>query len=465
MKRTINNKVVLFFCSLFIFGVCNAMDVKDFGAKGDSISDDTEAIQKAVDSGIGQISFPSGVYRLTAPILIDLNQSGPIAIIGNGTAKVMMNGAGPAFKFVGTHTGTADPYTVKQNVWHNQRMPIIDGIEIIGRHPISKGIEAIETLQLIITRVLVRETLHGIHLSKRNRNIIISECNLYNNRGVGIFLDELNLHQINITNCHISYNGGGGIVVHKGEIRNFQIGSCDIESNIDINGPPSANVLIDITEGSMREGSIIGCTIQHNHNGIGSANIRFIGHGTETRHKTGYFTIANNILSDTQQNLHIKYARGIIITGNAFGEGFSSNILVEHSDHIVFGTNILDRNPDYGTESNNSVIIRDSRNITVNGFHLSNNSVSPTNIILERCRNYNFMNSTILNCNGEGILLKDSENGKVSGNYINDDRPDSRNPVSIRIQGGKGNLIINNYTNGVIDVVSGTANLINNQSL
>ena len=39
---------------------------------------------------------------------------------------------------------------------------------------------------------------HAIHVIQRNRNIIVADCHLFNNRGVGVFLDGVNLHQINI---------------------------------------------------------------------------------------------------------------------------------------------------------------------------------------------------------------------------------------------------------------------------
>ncbi|MGM0532164.1 MAG: right-handed parallel beta-helix repeat-containing protein [Bacteroidota bacterium] len=464
---------------LMLSGVylCNAQDttsdsqsesVHDFGAKGDSITDDTEAIQRAVDSGDGQLVFPSGTYRVTKPIDIDLDKVGPVVLEGHGTARILMEGAGPAFKFVGTHKGTANPSTVKQNVWQSQRMPLIDGLEIVGRHPEAVGIEAVGTMQLTITRVLVRKALHGIHLTERNRNVIISECHFYQNRGIGVYLDEVNLHQINITNSHISYNAGGGIVVRKGDVRNLQVGSCDIESNMEEDGPITANILIDITEGSMREGAITGCTIQHSGDAPESANIRFIGHGTQERRKTGNFTIANNALSDAQYNLHIQYGRGIIITGNTFWKGFSHNILIQQSDHINLGSNTLDRNPDYGSgnteESQNGVKILESRHLTINGLHINHVIGGPAGIVLEQCRNYNLTNSTILNCEEGGILLKETENGKVSGNFINDDRQNVNDPVAIKVKGGKNNLIISNHTKGIIDGEPDAARIIDNYS-
>ena len=56
--------------------------VIDFGAKADGSADDTEAIQRAVNAG-GDVQFPRGVYRITRPIVIDLDKTGPISISGS----------------------------------------------------------------------------------------------------------------------------------------------------------------------------------------------------------------------------------------------------------------------------------------------------------------------------------------------------------------------------------------------
>lgn len=117
-----------------------------------------------------------------------------------------------------------------------------------------------------LSRVGVRGCWHGIHLVGRNRNVILSECQIYDNDGVGVYMENLNLHQINIANCHISYNDAGGVVARNSEIRNLQIGTCDIEGNM--GGPgsqPTANVFLDSTGSSIGEVAIVGCTIQHSH--------------------------------------------------------------------------------------------------------------------------------------------------------------------------------------------------------
>jgi parallel beta-helix repeat protein len=346
-------------------------------------------------------------------------------------------------------------------------MPLVDGLEIVGNHPEAVGIEASGTMELTITRILIREALHGIHLIDRNRNIIISESHLYHNRGIGIYLDNINLHQINITNSHISYNGGGGIVVYHGDVHNLQIGTCDIECNMSVDGPPTANVLFDLSEGNMLEGAVIGCTIQHYHDIPGSSNVRFIGHGPEELTKVGNMTIADNNLSETRDNVHIKYGRGIIVTGNTFYMGLSHNILIENSEHILLANNILDRNPHYGEKTMNTrdgVVIRNSRNLTINGMQLYNTKDDQAGMVLEKCQNYNLTNSTFLDCNEAGILLIDSEKGKVSGNFFNDERPGISNPIAIKIQGGKKNLVTNNYSNGMIIADPDAARVIGNST-
>ncbi|MGH7451063.1 MAG: glycosyl hydrolase family 28-related protein, partial [bacterium] len=45
------------------------LNVKDFGAKGDGIADDTTAIQAAIDAlpnDGGVVFFPSGIYNITS---------------------------------------------------------------------------------------------------------------------------------------------------------------------------------------------------------------------------------------------------------------------------------------------------------------------------------------------------------------------------------------------------------------
>ncbi len=413
------------------------------GLVGDGVADDTEAIQNAVDAKIGDINLPKGVYRITRTIVIDLQKVTNTSIRGNGVARVVMSGPGPAFRFVGTHDGTASPKTFERKVWDRQNSPMVDGIDIVGDHPDACGIEATGTMQLTLTRVVVRECFHGVHLVKRNRNVTLSECHIYDNAGVGVFMDRLNLHQINIANCHISYNDGGGIVARNSEIRNLQIGTCDIEANM--GGPdsePTANVLLDSTDSSVGEVTIVGCTIQHSHDAPGSANIRINGQSTkrpftdEQRH--GNITIADNVLSDVQVNVEIRNARGVTITGNTMWKGYASNLTIARCQNVVVSGNVFDRNPRYhygdGLDAKLGLLFVDSSDCTLSANHIYGVVGQDAAIVIRRCDRFNVNGCTILDYGQCGLLLQDVTRSRVSGCLIRDDRQEA-DGVSLITQG------------------------------
>ncbi len=437
-------------------------NVRDHGARGDGMSDDTAAIQSAVEGMVGGVYLPPGTYRITKTIEIDLHKIattrpewlgfGFTAIKGDGIARIVMSGEGPAFKFIGSHAGTTDPKTVKDDVW-KERMPMIDGVEIVGDHENADGIEASGTMQLTISKVLIRKCRHGIHLTNRNRNVIISDSHIYQNRGVGIFLDAVNLHQINVTGCHVSYCDDGGIVCKGGEVRNLQITGCDIESNQGEQRQATANVLIDSLGGSNAEVAITGNTIQHNHNAPGSANIRIKGPSSTKvkdidERRDGHITITGNVISDVKVNVHLYNARGVVITGNTFWTAYEHNLLAERSAFVTVGPNNFDRNPRYAgeekPETTNAIVFKDCQDCTLTGFTLSRVRAAPAAVTLEKCDRFNVGNLTILDSDGVGLLMKDVTNSRVAGCLIRDDRPDTKS-LSLQAAGGRGNMIVDNY--------------------
>jgi hypothetical protein len=332
-------------------------------------------------------------------------------------------------------------------------MPLVDGIAIVGKHPQANGIAASGTMQLTVTRTHIRHVLHGIHLLENNRNVIVADSHIYENRGVGIFYDNVNLHQSNITNCHISYNAMGGVVSRAGNVRNIHISGCDIESNMSPETPATANVLIDCsgsTSGTA-EVAITGCTIQHNNPSPDSANIRILGRSLPSRNqelvREGNVTITGNVLSDVQVNVHLKDCRGVAITGNTFWQGYAHNLLVEDCSNIVVGPNNFDRNPRYNygntQDAKNGLVFRHSVDCTLTGLHITNVWRSPAGLLIDNVERFNITNCTILDCDTAGLMLKNVRNSRVSDCLIRDDRADSTG-LSILVVGGEGNQIVDN---------------------
>jgi len=422
--------------------------VSDFGAVGDGKADDTAALQKAASSGVGDLRLPRGTYRITRPIVIDLDKVGWTSVLGSGTARIVMAGPGPALRFLGTHDGTAAPESVKPNVWQQQRMPTVDGIEIVGAHEQAVGIEAVGTMKLIVTRVVVREALHGIHLKTRNRNVIISNCHLYKNRGVGLFLDDVNLHQINVTGCHISCNAAGGIVVRAGNVRNLQVSGCDIEGN-------TVNVLID-SAGSkygIAEVAVVGCTLQHA-GGPDSANVRFIGASAEGTRTWGHLTIADNVLSDVETNIDIQKACEVSIVGNTVWTGYKYSLRIEDSSNVVVGPNMFARNPRYRDreKADDAILIRNCQDVTLTGLHIHAVLRSEAGLVLENCRRCNLTNCSILDCTAAGLLMRNVSQSRVSDCLIRNDLPNRGPWLPLKIVGGKGNMVVDNLLGGPFEV-------------
>ena len=439
----------------------SASDVAEFGAIGDGVADDTNAIQAAVDLGWSAVRFEKGTYRITKTIVVNLDDRGHTSLVGDGVARVVMAGAGPAFRIVGTHGGTADPGSVKAEVFERQTMPVVDGIEIVGAHAEADGIEATGTMQLTITRVNIRDCRHAIHLVQRNRNLIVSNCHLYKNRGIGIFYDAVNLHQSNITGCHISYNAGGGIVSRGGEVRNVQIAGCDIEANMATeaimgeaakNAPPSANVELDSRGGSIAEVAITGCTLQHTGKVAGSANIHIIGPGDDKRvtsesgegkTREGNVTISSNVFSDVRINVHIEHARGVTIVGNTFWEGFDCDLLVEHSSNIAVTGNVFDRNPRYALWQKEApkqgLVFRSCADCTLSGIHINGVREHEAALHVKDSRRFLITGCSILDSDGTGILLENVKQSRVGMNLISDDRRKD-GFKALEDRGGEGNV-------------------------
>lgn len=434
--------------------------VRDFGAVGDGVADDTEAIQHAVEQGINALVFAPGKYRITKSIVIDMAATGYTSISGSaGTAKVFMDGPGPAFDFRGNHNGSAEPDGFKEEIWAQERMPLIEGLEIEGRHPEADGIHCYQTAQSTFEGVLLRHLRHGIHFTERARNVLISHCHIYDNSGVGVFLDHVNLHQAIIASSHISYNKLSGIKILNGEVRNIQITGNDIEYNYDRHvkegAPPSAEIWIETTgeKASIREGTIASNTIQARY-APGGANIRFVSR-PEPKLKAGLFAISGNLIGSQETNIDLVNANGITITGNVIYSGHQRNLRATNSTDIVVSGNTFEHNADYlPKELATGITFEGCTDCTFSGSNIHDayageHTVS-TPAVLERkglveihgCKRMVISACQILDPGLPGIHLKECELINIQGCSVLDSHDEPRMTHAILWEGaGKANQI------------------------
>lgn len=438
------------FAALLLAAVCHwagAATVSDFGAVGDGINDDTEAVRRAAEAG--PLHFSRGVYRLTGTVHIDLARTGPGGVTGEaGAVKIVMEGPGPALRITGDHGGTASPDTVLPGVWDRQRFPVVEGLEIVGAHPGAEGIRLEGTMQCVITRVLVRRCLHGIRLAGRNRNFILSDAHLYDNTGTGLFLDHVNLHQANITGNHISYGGGAGILLLNGEVRNIQITGNDIEYN---HGTPgAADIAFDTREGTLREFTIAGNTIQARPCGDG-ANIRIWGAVSDAADQSGLGTITGNLIGSQTVNLDLRHTRGVTVTGNSIYSAAEWSLRARDCRNLAVSGNTVDYNPGVEESMRDGFLFENCDGIMVSGNSLADCRMGDADrggaVSLAGSRNAVITGNVILGPAFRGVDLRGSHHCNITGNTVTRQTGDDRPFEGIAVDGAstgvrtEGNLV------------------------
>ncbi len=389
-----------------------------------SLPDSTADLQQMIDDHGGNLLLgKDDVLRITAPLVFDLAKHKAVAVKAASGVTIVMDGPGPALLFVGSHEGTASPASFKSATW-NERMPMVSGIEILGNHAEADGIELVQTVGAIVSGVSVRWCRNGIHLVNRNRNVIVSDCHLYENSGVGVYLDDVNLHQINIGTSHISYNRQGGIVVRDGNVRNLQVSGCDIEGNMPVDDTPTtaANILIDVSGSpdtrakSIAEIAITGCTIQHSANyskdenktvAPGGANIRLAG---KKIYPIDSVTISGNVLSDTTTNIDINYALDVAINANNFFAPQPANLYVRNSQRVVVSGNTF--NPRQ-FERPGSITFEDCADCIIANSTLHQFATDAGALILNRCSGFTLNGLNLSDC-GSGFVLNSSTDTTIS---------------------------------------------------
>ncbi len=388
-----------------------------------ALPDQTAQLQQQIAAGRGLILKGKQRFRITAPLVFDLSKLGAVKISADRGATLIMDGPGPALKIIGSHRGTASPKSFQPSTW-NERMPLISGIEILGAHPEADGIELFQTVAAVISRVSIRGCRHGIRLVERNRNVVISDCHIYENLGVGVFLDDVNLHQINIGTSHISYNRGGGVVVRDGNVRNIQISGCDIEANMpgDSTETSTANVLLDVSSSpgnrkkSIAEVSITGCTIQHSANysgeetktlAPGGSNIRIVG---KEIYPVDSVTISGNVLSDTTTHIDLTHVMEVTITANNFFAPKPANLEVTDSRRVVVSGNTF--NPRQFSRPG-TIRFTNTHDSILSGSTLHRFETAEGAVILDGCTGFTLNALNFSDC-GSGILMSNCKGVTIS---------------------------------------------------
>lgn len=446
-------------------------NVYGFGATGDGITDDTDALEHAIDAGDGVLEFNKGTYRITRSLVIDLAKQGYAAIRGNGgTSRIVMTGPGPALRIIGDHQGTALPTTFQPHTWEKERFPTVAGIEILGSHEDAVGIELRKTAMANIAGVLIRQCRYGIHLVERNRNFILADSHLYDNHEYGLFLDRCNLHQINVTGNHISYNKKAGIKSLDGDVHNLQITGNDIEYNnnpgvdkSDNGEPTGAEIWFEAPRGVISEVTIASNTIQATVQ-PGGANVRIHGDPDAPHRSARLITVAGNVLGSQTRGIELRHAQRVAISGNTIYSSADLSIDAADCSGIAVGTNTFMWRVEANAPPRDGIRFTDCSDSALTGLVMHRLGFGSPHqgaaITMIRCHDIAVSECQLLDPLVRGVELLDCVRCRISGNSIVDRREAHTMAHAVRVTGNsRDNLIQNNLVGGATDrlIVAGDA--------
>ena len=438
----------------------------------DKDTDSSELLQRLVHTSKGLVKIPAGSYTITKPIVVDLTQTGFRGIRGAGGAtRIIMIGAGPAFRIVGNHQGTADPNSFKDRTWEGERFPVISDIEILGKHQKADGIALFRTMQCTIQNVSIRDCRYGIHLQERNRNVLIANSHIYNGRDTGIFMDKCNLHQINIIGNHISYNKRAGIRQLDGDVHNVQITGNDIEYYWGSN-ETSGEIVLEAPEGIISEYTIASNTIQALAQNPG-ANIYVVGAKKDSPFAARLLSITGNVMGSRNKNLYIENASKVTVTGNTIYGAVTYNTHIKSSQGLVLSSNTIGTRPSahWGAERyTDGVLFEQSSDCIINGNImnglLSGSKEGGGSVHLKGSDYIRIADNQIVNPKYRGIHIEGGEACVVSDNTIAE-RDEAQMISAIEVSGkAQGHLVQDNLLRSSlrspIDVQTGSAQVREN---
>jgi len=419
---------------------CN---VKDYGAKGDGVNDDTQAIKNAINA-CDIVHFPTGTYMVSSTIAIP-------------SQKTLTGFKGSIIKAVNDNA-ISDAILKNQNwLGGNDAWITLDGLEVDGNNGNQNKHTGNDYKAIWFNNI---------------SNFKIQQCtvhNAYGQTGSGVFVQ--NALNGDISHNSVYDNGGDGIQVYYGSsfiivadnlvVNNSQIGiesegrngsnySDYKNSNINIVGNicqsnVDHNILIDWTDNSNIANNVCAGSL---HNGIellGTSGITVtsnIVHSNGDNNSWADISVTAESFAENGRN------RYITITGNQLGSSLYNSIKIDTAQNIgITNNNSVSKNRGIVIGSSSKGVriesnyisskyegIRAESNLetaTITGNHIETNTADGNGILFASEKiiidHLEISNNSFIN-NSYGIYgLKDVElkNGQIKNNiFINSKNKD-----------------------------------------
>lgn len=285
------------------------VSVKDFGAKGDGVTDDTDALQRAIDSG-RSLYFPDGIYLTSRTLIIAANSS--LHISGNNFGHVNDARKGAVIKHTAENSAV---FRVRGGAIGGS----ISGLYLDLMHASSVGFDLGGAWYVKIEDCVVRNSRFGVHLHYDAPDYFsgvtnISRC-YFAKCGAGVKTTNVDINVIQINHCTF-FDGTNGIIFGdvgaSSSIRNGVVRDCLFEANTGYD--------IGVTSGGAQQLLIDGNYFEEN---TASSDARVYVADSHLSPRNSAVSITNNVFSKntTGDLIFLAYISGVLVKQNwsAFG--------------------------------------------------------------------------------------------------------------------------------------------------
>lgn len=204
------------------------VSVKDFGAVGDGVTDDTAAFQAAIDSK-KSLYIPDGIYLISSTLIITATDS--LCIAGNNFGHVNDQTAGSVIKF----TGSASPAILVQGGAIGVK---ISGLFLDIQDSSSDGFDFGGAWYVKLQDCVVRNARHGVYLHYDSPDYFSGVTELtscyFSKCTSGVKTSKVDVNVVKVDNCTF-FDGVNGVLIGDSgvasSVRNFIVRDSLFEAN------------------------------------------------------------------------------------------------------------------------------------------------------------------------------------------------------------------------------------------